>query len=190
MTANVRRILTYQRTFAHYLADEEAQIAQTGGQSTTYSVPPQRVGAARTTGQKQANTPTKMGPPPTPSESKFASSSPLVKQESSSNEDGNQLPRSLGGAVDKLPITPYNNEPLLKSSVPKPPSERVMAALLAEPPLSYSAARAKPSTLGQPPRSFCAICGYWGKIRCKKCGERTCGLLECYQLHDKDCQAW
>lgn len=189
MTVNVRRILMYQRTFAHYLADEEAQLAQSGGQSTTYNGPPQRGGAAKAAGQKQVNTPTKMGPPPPPSEP-GPTSSPSVKQERPSTEDRDRLPKSLGGAVDQLPITPYDNDPLLKSNVPKPPSERVMAALLAEPPLSYNAARARPSTLGQPQRTFCAICGYWGKIRCKKCGERTCGLMECYQLHDKDCQAW
>lgn len=189
MTPNVRRILGYQRTFAHYLSDEEAQLSQSGGQSTTYNAPQERTGTTRTAAQKQANTSTKMGPPPPPTRPRTISS-PLVKQEPTPNEEIQQRPESSTAAVNQLPITSYDNDPLLKSNVPKMPSDRVMTALLSEPPLSYNAARAGPSTLGQPSRSFCAICGYWGKIRCKKCGERTCGLMDCYQSHDKDCQAW
>ena len=58
-----------------------------------------------------------------------------------------------------------------------------LAALLAEPPLSYSAARARPLANPPPPKHLCAICGYWGKVRCARCGERTCGLLECWRAH-------
>src|SRR5271155_3646829 len=53
------------------------------------------------------------------------------------------------------------------------PSARVMEALLTEPPLTYNAARAKPVEDGTPVRYFCAICGYWGKVKCRKCGEQT-----------------
>jgi zinc finger HIT domain-containing protein 1 len=95
-----------------------------------------------------------------------------------------------------------DHDPLLKTvDLPKMPSDRLMAALLAEPPLSYTAARAKPLDeapssggggsnilLAKPQRYFCAICGYWGKVRCKRaCGERVCGLLECWKAHEGVC---
>jgi zinc finger HIT domain-containing protein 1 len=114
------------------------------------------------------------------------------------------------------PDPPYDpsldNEPLLKTlTTPKLPSARVMEALLAEPPLSYKAARAKSlsdpvdeSGVGmgfttrignnrltaKPQRWFCGICGYWGKVRCRfGCGERVCGLLECVKGHEGVCTA-
>lgn len=86
--------------------------------------------------------------------------------------------------------TPHDNDHLLKSYIPLPPSDRLMAALLAEPPLRYHAARAAPSATDKPARRFCTICGYWGKIKCKNCGVRTCGL-ECYKVHeDSRCGAF
>lgn len=95
-----------------------------------------------------------------------------------------------------------DRDPLLRTrDVPKMPSDRVMQALLAEPPLSYTAARAKPleqhpenptvrvgGRLARPQRWFCTVCGYWGKLRCKHgCGERVCGLLECWRAHEGVC---
>jgi zinc finger HIT domain-containing protein 1 len=80
-----------------------------------------------------------------------------------------------------------DNEPLLKTlNLPRKPTERVMAALLAEPPLSYAAARAQPLEEGKimPRRHFCSMCGYWGKVKCRRCGERTCGLMECWKGHE------
>ena len=78
---------------------------------------------------------------------------------------------------------PLDDEPLLKSQVPLAPSEEVMEALLSGPPLSYNAARAAPPPPGKPRRHFCEICGYWGTIKCMKCGARVCGL-ECKGAHD------
>ena len=105
------------------------------------------------------------------------------------------------------PAAPYDpaldRDPLLRTrDLPKMPSERVMQALVAEPPLSYNAARAKPldrpastsmhtgssAGLAKPQRWFCAMCGYWGKLRCKRgCGERVCGLMECWRAHEGVC---
>jgi zinc finger HIT domain-containing protein 1 len=56
-----------------------------------------------------------------------------------------------------------------------------MAALVSGPPLSYNGARAGPP-VGKPQRRFCEICGYWGTIKCIKCGARVCGL-ECTKTH-------
>ena len=82
-----------------------------------------------------------------------------------------------------------DNDPLLRSYIPKPPSERIMQQLLAEPPLSYNAARAKlppetDSAPRKPRRYFCGICGYWGRIKCVKCGARVCGL-DCHRVHEE-----
>ncbi|KIW44760.1 uncharacterized protein PV06_03208 [Exophiala oligosperma] len=98
-----------------------------------------------------------------------------------------------------------DKDPLLKTrDVPKPPTDRVLQALLAEPTLSYNMARAKPLEgadksvfeirtgsnvlVAKPQRWFCAVCGYWGKVRCRQgCGERVCGLLECWRGHEGVC---
>ena len=73
------------------------------------------------------------------------------------------------------------DEPLLKIHLPSAPSDAVLEALVSGPPLSYNGARAAPST-GRPQRHFCEICGYWGTIKCMKCGIRVCGL-ECKNAH-------
>ncbi|RAH55175.1 HIT finger domain protein [Aspergillus piperis CBS 112811] len=84
----------------------------------------------------------------------------------------------------------HDNDPLLKSYIPSAPSERIMQALLAEPPLTYHASRAGPPIAKKSPRYFCCMCGYWGKIRCKNCHLRTCGL-GCYKVHeDSRCGAF
>lgn len=83
-----------------------------------------------------------------------------------------------------------DGDPLLRSYVPTAPSERIMQMLLNEPPLTYSAARVGPPVTTSAPRHFCCMCGYWGKIRCKNCHLRTCGL-ECYKVHeDSRCGAF
>lgn len=73
------------------------------------------------------------------------------------------------------------DEPLLKIHLPSAPSDAVLEALVSGPPLSYNGARAAPS-IGRPQRHFCEICGYWGTIKCMKCGVRVCGL-ECKNAH-------
>ncbi|OJK02287.1 hypothetical protein ASPACDRAFT_1854269 [Aspergillus aculeatus ATCC 16872] len=85
----------------------------------------------------------------------------------------------------------HDSNPLLRSYLPAAPSERIMQALLAEPPLTYHAARAgSPIAPRRSQRHFCCLCGYWGKIRCKNCHARTCGLA-CYKVHeDSRCGAF
>ena len=78
---------------------------------------------------------------------------------------------------------PLDDEPLLMVNVPLAPSAKEIDALLSAPPLSYNAARSAPPPPHQPQRHFCEICGYWGTIKCMKCGARVCGL-ECKGAHD------
>ena len=78
---------------------------------------------------------------------------------------------------------PLEDDPLLHTYVPSAPSQEVMQALTTAPPLSYNAARAEQPVSGKPQRHFCEICGYWGNIKCLKCGARVCGL-DCKGTHD------
>jgi zinc finger HIT domain-containing protein 1 len=243
-TQNVRRILTYSRTFQHYLADEEAGVSVYGGQNI--SGPATARTAAVT---KKAEEAKKKGAP--------KEAAPVVENTGSTRRTGRTSRTSIAAAkqeaiedtdmpdapeapsspqtsrsptstrhktpgqpssptTEAKPDPPYDpsldNDPLLKTlTTPKLPSAHVMEALLAEPPLSYKAARAKPlsdavdgSSFGsgftrrignntltaKPQRWFCGICGYWGKLRCRfGCGERVCGLLECVKGHEGVCTA-
>jgi zinc finger HIT domain-containing protein 1 len=265
-TPNVKRILAYQRTFQHYLANEEAGVnvygsaagaaasahahaAKQGGQPTqqkgagdsrrksavtaasTTPVAAQKAGAAKrtsslrhsksatilkteetVTANSKADVDKADAPPHQPSSPTTAQKSPTTRQKHPPSPTSTQ---KAAPAPSPLPL-PYDpaldKDPLLKTlDLPKMPSERVMQALLAEPPLSYIAARAKPlddlstasdadgpglftrrtgnsSLTAKPARWFCSVCGYWGKVRCKYgCGERVCGLLECWRGHEGVC---
>jgi len=234
VTANVRRILAYSRTFQHYLADEEAGLAAgtagvTNVSESQQSAPaaPQRSGESRRRGGAAIAggddaTPTRAGTPRRTSTRKQAGHMPppsksptptLVKKEKSkaeANQDDVEMADAHPGpggdhaearSSQDIPHTshsapPYDpaldRDPLLRTrDLPKMPSDRVMQILLAEPPLSYNAASAKPvkeTGLAKPQRWFCCICGYWGKVRCKRgCGERVCGLMECWRGHESVC---
>ncbi|KAG9793292.1 hypothetical protein ABEF93_001419 [Exophiala dermatitidis] len=143
-------------------------------------------------------------PAPTLSEKQELPSSLTTGDQQQPQPQPPQEVSSVASAAAETEPTTYDSaldrDPLLRTrDVPKMPSERVMQALLAEPPLSYTAARAKPQEDGggsaasglllpKPPRWFCAVCGYWGKLRCKYgCGERVCGLLECWRAHEGVC---
>lgn len=211
----------YQRTFAHYLADEEAQLGQSGGSNTPAvtgttnkaNVPRTTAtgGAGAITGASTRN-PSRaqhspMPPPPRPGTASTSTSTSSNRQRESSTDlpapantspksrpsatAASQCPPSIGGSVALLPVNAtFDHDPLLKSHTPKMPSARVMEALLSEPPLTYNAARAKPLDDGVPVRYFCSICGYWGKVKCRKCGERTCGLMECWKGHEVGCSPY
>ncbi|KAI1203066.1 hypothetical protein F5X97DRAFT_157282 [Nemania serpens] len=95
-------------------------------------------------------------------------------------------------------LTPYapfpahaeDANPLLASRVPPLPSDDELRALLAAPALSYLEARGTWPPGGNrqryPTRLFCAVCGYWGRVRCIKCGTRVCAL-ECLETHQEEC---
>ena len=70
-------------------------------------------------------------------------------------------------------------------AIPALPSEAEMEALLSAPPLTYNQARAAPPPPGAPPpRRFCETCGYWGRVKCMKCGAMTCSVA-CKDDHDQ-----
>jgi zinc finger HIT domain-containing protein 1 len=219
VSSNVRRILGYNRGFAHYLADEEAAIAVGGGgfvgtwgQGLSTSAAGGGSGTAtagagagrreRDEKRKSLSTPAPRGRGKRQSTTQDDAG---VKAEAENvtmdGVEGASVPAQASATPStSLPPPPgatappvlryppaYDADPLLKTlNLPPKPSDRVMAALLAEPPLSYSAARAKPLDEDKqlPRRHFCGVCGYWGKIKCRRCGERTCGLLECWKAHE------
>lgn len=188
VTPNVRRILTSGRNFGHWLAAEEAELQSS--QSNTYASTSTATLSRRADqrGQSVAPRPSDsakaMPPPPRPGAGPTPAARPTTP---SSTAAATPTPTTQSQAAS-TPSTSSKVDPLLVSHVPKPPSERVMSILLSEPPLSYNAARGGPSKLGVPPRRFCSMCGYWGKIKCRKCGDRTCGRMECYRGHEETCQ--
>ena len=152
-----------QKTFANHIADEEAFLAL-----------------------QQQHPPSAAPRVPAPKPSR---STPNMKRSSTTEVQSIQGEASqigtarAGGIASSRAKDPLDDEPLLKSQVPSVPSGEVMEALLSGPPLSYNAARAAPPPPGKPQRHFCEICGYWGSIKCMKCGARVCGL-ECKGAHD------
>ncbi|KAK4152426.1 hypothetical protein C8A00DRAFT_44529 [Chaetomidium leptoderma] len=82
-----------------------------------------------------------------------------------------------------------DDDPLLVSYIIPPfPADDELRALMTAPPLSYLEARA---TWGEeerryPVRLFCTVCGYWGRVKCMKCGTRVCAL-ECLEAHREEC---
>lgn len=257
LTSNVKRILGYQRNFAHYLADVEANYP---GESH-YRVPnaPTAMGpppppptpalAKGESGHRKASTDAQAskkgnaarrstirdsGRPTTPTDtptrgtkrSRQASqsqpvsmadaepspaSTPVKKEEQTEGSEGqdttmqdapsHDAPGQPAGSPPGAPNEFGNNppyppqwdaDPLLASSasdVPPMPTDRIMQLLISEQPLTFTAARATPlpEEKQPPPRRFCGICGYWGKVKCKKCEEWTCGLMECWRSHEGTC---
>ncbi|KAL2170056.1 hypothetical protein VTG60DRAFT_5328 [Thermothelomyces hinnuleus] len=84
---------------------------------------------------------------------------------------------------------PGDADPLLVSRVPPFPSDDELRALMTAAPLSYLEARAAWDEDGPgryPVRVFCAVCGYWGRVKCMKCGTRVCAL-DCLEAHREEC---
>lgn len=194
VTSNVRRILQSQKTFRNYLDDEEAALAQ--AQSTAQRPPANKI--TKPSSLRRSSTPAatprpessrQKKQPATVPASQRASTTPAetpAEPPSATTEDAEKEPESKQALIK----SEYDDDPLLKSYIPSAPSERIMQALLAEPPLTYNASRARPPVAAKSQRYFCCVCGYWGKIRCKNCHSRTCGL-DCYKLHeDSRCGAF
>ncbi|EMD97478.1 hypothetical protein COCC4DRAFT_64556 [Bipolaris maydis ATCC 48331] len=159
-TQNARRIIQYQRQIKHWLDDEEAQL---GLVTTASRAQPSR---------KQS---TYASIPATPIEPVPAT--PAIAQTPSRLDDTNADDDDALLSIDRAMPLPLNPEE--------------MEALLAAPPLSYAASHvAAPPAEAPPQRQFCDNCGYWGQIKCRKCGARVCGL-ECKDAHEATrCLKW
>ncbi|KAF2714123.1 hypothetical protein K504DRAFT_155004 [Pleomassaria siparia CBS 279.74] len=168
-TQNARRIIQYQRQIKHWLDDEIAQLQQ--------APPPLPRSAIRAANQQLRKASTLTGVPPMSSE---VTPGPL----------------SSGLATPALPLRAEPTSEIdsllsIERSMPPPLKSAELASLLSAPPLSYVASHVAPPAVGGPPqRQFCDNCGYWGKIKCLKCGARICGL-ECKDAHEATrCLKW
>ncbi|KAL8850757.1 MAG: hypothetical protein Q9221_004325 [Calogaya cf. arnoldii] len=166
-TPNVRRILTSQKTFANHLADEEAALA-TQEQQVASATP-------------RTSAPTLLRNPSTGRRSSTVAPEPSAVGEGQPATTTPHAPPERSSRLNSEDAGSSN--PLLMSYIDQMPSASVMEALLAGPPLSYNAVRSAPSA-GKPPRHFCEICGYWGSVKCLKCGARVCGL-DCKNAHEE-----
>ncbi|OTA91643.1 hypothetical protein M434DRAFT_397035 [Hypoxylon sp. CO27-5] len=214
-TPNVRKILQSQKTFANHLDDFEAfqtsekSAAQTTTDtSTRASAGGSKKGGAAAAAQKEREKEQQKGKKSSKSTSRSASISkatPAVKQEEDI-EMADAPPHADPDASSSSPqhqqstiLTPYSrpgyppshpldNDPLLVSRVPPLPTDAELKELLRAPPLSYAEARGRwtGDDKRYPPRVFCEVCGYWGRVRCMKCGVRVCAL-ECLETHREEC---
>lgn len=81
-----------------------------------------------------------------------------------------------------------DSNPLLESWLPPLPTDQELRDLIRAPPLNFNQARGTwdDDDTRYPTRSFCEVCGYWGRVRCMKCGTRVCAL-DCLDVHREDC---
>jgi zinc finger HIT domain-containing protein 1 len=172
-TQNARRIIQYQRQIKHWLDDEIAQLQQAPPVTTSRA-------AARAAAQPQSlrRASTMTGMPPTPVE---ATPGPMTPEMAT--------PTLLGSRIE--PLLQMDDLLSIDRSMPAPLTPTELEALLLAPPLSYATSHAAAPAQGGPPqRQFCDNCGYWGKIKCLKCGARICGM-ECKDAHEATrCLKW
>jgi zinc finger HIT domain-containing protein 1 len=196
-TPNVRKILQSQKTFANHLDDFlalQAQSEGTAGPSSKRPVPANR-------GQDDNAIPDamKIKPPTnkknvivrpsdilTPFRHPFASNGGSGSENSAAQDDGG---KATNNSSHDDSSRSSDNNPLLASRVPPLPTDDELRALLEHPPLSYGEARGTwddEARRRYPGRVFCEVCGYWGRVRCTKCGTRVCAL-QCLETHRAEC---
>lgn len=185
VSITVKRILGYQKHFAHYLAEEEANnpngvhYVLPNVQVQNEMLPP--VDKVKRGGRGKRS---RVQSPDRVERSRRSideSRDPTVKEEDTVMQD----------VEDEVSYpAEWDDDPLLKSektAVPTMPSRRVMDLLTSEPPLTYNASRAVADGDGPPPRRFCGMCGYWARVKCRKCQDWTCGIMECWKSHEGLC---
>jgi zinc finger HIT domain-containing protein 1 len=177
-TANVRKILQSQKTFANHLDDFLAlQQSEAGGGPAAAGANSKRpaTNANAAKGQNAGNDEDSHMLDVDDSSRLPPILEPFHGPEASGDNDAPAAP------------LPGDNDPLLVSRVPEPPSDAELRQLLNHPPLMYLEARGTYDADGQPAkRVFCEICGYWGRVRCMKCGTRVCAL-DCLETHREEC---
>lgn len=185
MTANVKKILQSQKTFTNHLNDEEALLANKPFEHHHSSATATTVATPRPSTNKV---------PKTPASAKRRTSSikPALGSDAMDVDSDEVIAASSNPNNTHAPVTtnPDDDDPFYKSDLPDLPSESELQALIAAPALPYSAAVAAASQTTAPPRQFCDICGYWGRIKCLRCNGRICGL-ECKSRHEEtQCYAY
>ncbi|PHH64198.1 hypothetical protein CDD81_4945 [Ophiocordyceps australis] len=168
-TPTVRKIMQSQKTFANHVDDFLAMQALADVNPST-----------------QANSSSKR---PSVASKKDSVSSASAKHHHHHQHHHHQADKDTAMPDTPAPKTaPPDEDPLLASRVPPMPSDEELERLLAHPPLTYLEAcgSLQLDTCRYPTRAFCEICGYWGRVRCIKCGSRVCAL-ECLEAHREEC---
>lgn len=170
-TANTKKILASGKTFAHYLDDEEAEIARTGKRDgdLEVQVPTQQRASKTPIARRKVAEDSSMDSTPVPS----------IPAQSNTNAPTQSLPSNGPQSYD-LPGFADEDE-----GIAPLPTEAELRALLNAPPLTFNQARAgPPPENAPPPRRFCEVCGYFGRAKCMKCGAMTCSVM-CKDTHDE-----
>jgi zinc finger HIT domain-containing protein 1 len=189
-TTNTRRILASGKDFSHYLDQHEAALAikQTHAAEVDIELPkaPQRPSKTPIARRKLQQPPTITEPSPAPTAAAAAAAA-AASNAVSTAPSAPLIPEFLrphlvdSSATSQKP--PYDS--LLSPPQPLTATTSEIEALLSAPQLSYNAARSAPTSATAPPqRVFCEMCGYWGRVKCLKCGSRVCGL-ECKSAHEE-----
>ncbi|KAH9844549.1 hit finger domain protein [Teratosphaeria destructans] len=171
-TPTTKKILSSGKTFAHYLDDEEAEISRTGRRDgETEAASTQRASKTPFARRRSTREDCSMSGSPAPS------STPMGPP---------PLPRGSIHTID-VDMTGMSGEDTddEENAIAPLPSVAEIEALLNAPPLTYNQARsAPPPPTAPPPRKFCETCGYWGRIKCMRCGAEVCSVA-CKDEHDQ-----
>lgn len=193
-TTNTKKILGSGKVFGHYLDDEEAEIARTGGRTADEGVNVvQSAATAAGSVQRASKTPIARRKPSQlqregSSLSGVGGGSPAPTSTLAKETSSQSAPPPISDVMDVDQEEGEDGEDGLideSGTIPPLPTQAEMDALLNAPPLTYNQARsAAPPPGAPPPRKFCEICGYWGRVKCMKCGNMTCSVL-CKDAHDE-----
>lgn len=177
-SGNVRKILQSQKTFANHL-DDFLALQQSEGSAAAAAAAAATAAAAASAAQTLSN-----------------KRRPSTNKNAGTSDGGDVVMTDAAPVVSSLLDIPTNpapaqqpgdDNPLLASRTPNLPTDAELRTLLAHPPLTYLEARGTyEASSGPPPRVFCEVCGYWGRVRCMKCGTRVCAL-DCLETHREEC---
>lgn len=158
-------------------------------------------GAPAARGKTPANNKKSATPAPAPApdpDTVMADAPPSTKTTTPTDETAAQADPAAHAEPESEILTPYtrftsrpcegDSDPLLESWLPPPPTDEELRELIRAPPLNYHQARGvwTADDKRYPPRQFCEVCGYWGRVRCMKCGTRVCAL-DCMNVHREEC---
>lgn len=194
----VRKILQSQKSFSNHLDDFEARSSQPQPAPAVPATPIPRSAPGTATPHltsKGTRSHKKKDPnaPPTSTPLRKVSTPSQATPVPVKAEPGTDIPMPdapvlLMQDLPPPPAHPGDHDVLLMSRIPAMPTQAEIEKLLAAPPLSYNEARGDWSEEDRrkPVRSFCEVCGYWGRVRCTRCGGRVCAL-DCLTIHQEEC---
>lgn len=169
----MRKILQSQKNFSNHLDDFLAFQSTEANANASNNA--SRQGPSNANANKR----------PAPGKSHSSTPKPATSDQDVTMTDADLPPLLLPPYKTPPPAHPGDSNPLLASRVPKPPKDEELRRLLAHPPLTYVEAQGTWDET-YPTRAFCQVCGYWGRVRCMKCGTRVCAL-DCMETHKEEC---